>query len=283
MTSGADSPKVTIGRLLQEARLAKGLTSEAAADGSKVSLLFIRLMEEEQFHTVPDPLYILRFLRDYSVFLGLNPTQVETQFRNQVMPARAMAPLQAPASLRSRIRLRSLLPYALPAVALIPLIFIMLSLFSGRRPEVPSARQPQSPPAQEVAPALPQSGQVASPTPQAASPGGELPTRLKATQPAAPVGVPRPQARPPRYTLRAEAKQISWLAVSADGAARREVTLRAGQSAQWSANEGFVVTIGNSEAIALSLNGKLVTLKGGWGPVVRDLILPGNDEPMKTR
>jgi len=78
MSSGATSPAITVGRLLQEARSAKGLTIEKAAAASKVSLSFVRLMEGEQFHLLPDPMYILRFLMEYSASLGLDPKQVET-------------------------------------------------------------------------------------------------------------------------------------------------------------------------------------------------------------
>ena len=117
MDSGASGPKETIGRLLQDARSAKGLTMEAAAAGSKVSLSFVRLMEQEQFHLIPDPSYIIRFLREYSAFLGLDAKQVEALFRRQVTPARAIAPLQGAVSLSSRIQPRRLLLYLLPAVA----------------------------------------------------------------------------------------------------------------------------------------------------------------------
>ena len=73
MDSGAGSTEVTVGQLLKEARSAKGLTIEAAAVSSKVPLSVVRLMEEEQFHLLPDPLYVLRFLLEYSVALGLDP------------------------------------------------------------------------------------------------------------------------------------------------------------------------------------------------------------------
>ena len=257
MESSADGARETIGWLLKDARSEKGLTIETAAAGSKVSLFFVRLMEEEQFHLLPDPSYIMRFLREYSVFLGLDPKQVETQFRRQVTRAKAMAPLHAMASVGSKIQLRRrLLLYLLPAVAAVPLIFLVLSLFSGRPPERQSSRDPLSPAPQEATPQLPHVGAVTPPGLQSGT---------------------------SRYTLKAEAKETSWLEVSADGSARREVKLRPGESAEWSANEGFVVTIGNSRGIALSLNGRPVSLKGGRGQVIRDLSLPMDGEAAKRR
>ncbi len=284
MTSSASSSTITIGRLLQEARSARGLTIEAAAAASKVSLSFVRLMEEEQFHLVPDPLYILRFLTEYSASLGLDPKQVETQFRRQVSSGRASAPPQAAAYRGSRIELRRLLVYVLTAAAVIPVIFIALSLISGRAPESPSGRQAQSPPPQEAAPQPSQGSEVRSPGPQA-SPSFDAaqPKGLNPAQPAAAPEVQHSQGQPFRYTLKAAAKEKTWLAVSVDGSARRETLLRPGEAEQWSAHKGFVVTIGNPQGVALSLNGKPVILKWDRGQVVRGLALPGDGEPVTPR
>jgi hypothetical protein len=79
------------------------------------------------------------------------------------------------------------------------------------------------------------------------------------------------------------AKETAWLAVSVDGSAKQEVLLKAGNTAQWSARKGFVVTIGNAEGIVLSLNGKRVPLTGGRNRVVQDLLLPGDSTPVITR
>jgi len=275
MDSGSGSTEVTVGQFLKEARSAKGLTIEAVAVSSKVPLYLIRLMEEEQFHLIPDPLYVLRFLSEYSVFLGLDPKQVETRFRRQVHPPRSSAPLQPTASMSSRIKLRRLLLYLVPAAVAAPLILITLFLFSGRLPQPPSSRAPQ-----EVAPHLTQVAQ----SPLEAPAGGEHQASVKATErPTTAPGGEALQSQPSRYTLRAEAKETTWLGVSVDGAARRQVLLQAGNTAQWSAHKGFVVTIGNAGGIALSLNGKLVSLTGARGGVIQGLALPGKSEPVSGR
>ncbi len=266
MSSGTGSETIPIGRLLQEARSAKGLTIEAAAAASKVSLPFVRLMEEEQFHLIPDPMYILRFLSEYSTSLGLDPKQVETQFRRQMKSPMASAPPQAAALTGSRINVRRLLLYLVPAAAAIPLMFIVLSLFSGRPPELPSSgRPPQFPSPQETAPQPPPGGGVDPSSPQEPPLAAAAAKGPNPAQPVAALGAGESQPEPSRYTLKAEAKETTWLAMSADGAARQQAVLRPGEVAQWSADKGFVVTIGNSGGIALSLNGKPVTLERGPG------------------
>jgi cytoskeletal protein RodZ len=255
-----DSTK-TIGPILQEARTAKSLTIEAAAAASKVPLSYVRLMEQEQFYLVPDPLYLIRFLTEYATFLGLDPKQVEAQLKEQVNSARVSESSHSVSSTGSQIDLRRLLIYLLPAAAVIPLIFIGLSLFSGSPPPMPPAQTTPLPSAETTTP--PTEGLPAAPP------------SLQTTAPQ----VQEPQGPPSRYRLRAEAQAMTWLAVSADGAPRREVLLRAGETAQWSANNRFTVTIGNPRGVALSLNGRPVSLKGEPDQVIRDLALPGDGGP----
>jgi cytoskeletal protein RodZ len=262
----------TIGPLLQGARTAKGLTIEAAAAASKVPLSFIRLMEQEQFHLVPDPMYLIRFLTEYATFLGLDPKQAAAQMKDQVNAARVSELPHPVPSIGSQIDLRRLLPYLLPAVVAIPLIFIGLSLLSGRPPAPPLESQ------QTAAP-TPEAGTATLPGPQAAAVDARQPEGVNPARPLTEPSVQKPQAPPSRYVLKAEAKQTTWLSVAADGAPRKGVLLHPGQTEQWSADRGFVVTIGNSEGVALSLNGRPIPLKGERGQVIRDLALPGDGGP----
>lgn len=269
MGSEEGNPTITIGQLLQEARTTKGLTIEAAAAASKVPLSFVRLMEQEQFHLVPDPLYLIRFMTEYCAFLGLDPKQVGAQWKDQANAAKASEPSFPVSSIGLQIDLRRLLVYLVPAVVAIPLIFIGLSLLSGRPPAPPLESQ------QTAAP-TPEAGTATLPSPQAAAVGAGQPEGVNPARPLIDPAVQRPQGPPPRYALKAEAKQTTWLSVAADGAPRKGVLLHPGQTEQWSADRGFVVTIGNSEGVALSLNGRPIPLKGERGQVIRDLALPGD-------
>lgn len=256
INSSTDESVRTIGPVLQEARTAKGLTIEAAAAASKVPLAYVRLLEQEQFHLVPDPLYLTRFLTDYATFLGLDPKQVEAQLKDQFNLARVSEPQHSMSATGTQIDLHRLLIYLLPVAVVIPLIFIGLSLFSGPSPQV------VPPPSAETGAPSPDSLTGTQFGPQVTAPSSD-----------------EPQEPPPRYRLRAEAKATTWLAVSADGAPRKQALLRSGETSQWSANSGFVVTIGNPEGVAISLNGRPITLKGEPGQVIRNLVLPGSGEP----
>ena len=283
MSGGTGDSTSTIGPLLQEARTAKGLTIEAAAAASKVPLSYIRLMEQEQFHLVPDPLYLTRFLKDYATFLGLDPKRVEAQLKDQISSARVSGLSHPVSSIGSRIDLRRLALYLLPAAAVIPLIFIGLSLFSGPPPTMPPAQTTPVLPSPETTAPPPEGLTVTQPSPQATPVGAEQPRGVAPAHPITDPAVQQPQSPSPRYRLLAEAKKTTWLGVSADGAPRREILLRSGETAQWSANNRFIVTIGNPRGVALSLNGRPVSLQGEPGQVIRNLALPGNGEPPLAR
>lgn len=272
----------TIGPILREARTAKGLTIEAAAAASKVPLAFVRLMEQEQFHLLPDPVYLSRFLREYATFLGLDPKPVEAQLKNQISSAWVSELPHTMPSINSRIDLRRLGMYLLPAVVVIPLIFIGLSLLSGPPPALPPVSQPELPESQGTAAPLSETVTAVPPSSQAPSFAGGQPERLTSTHPITAPAMQEPQYPPARYRLKAEAKEATWLAVSADGAPRKEALLRPGETAQWSANNGFTVTIGNSSGVVLSLNGRPIPLKGEPGQVIRDLALPGDSGPPRA-
>lgn len=272
-----DSPK-TIGPLLQEARMVKGLTIEAAADASKVPLSFVRLLEQEQFHLVPDFLYLTRFLTEYAAFLGLDSKQLLAQLKTQVISSRVREVPHPSSSIGAQLDTRRLLIYLLPAVVVIPLIFIGLSLFSGPSPTPPPAHQSE-PPVETVTP-TPEATTVVPSGPQGASPGQERPIApITPQQQVVAPQIQQPQLQSARYTLRAEAKDTTWISLSADGAPLKGVLMRPGETLQWSANNRFVVTIGNIKGVAVSLNGRPIALKADSGLVIRNLVLPTEGGP----
>lgn len=273
----------TIGPLLQGARTAKGLTIEAAAAASKVPLSFVRLMEEEQFHLVPDSVYLIRFLTEYATFLGLDPKQVGALLQDQVRSARRESGLSRPVpSIGSQIELRRLAIYLLPAVVVIPLIFIVLSLLSGQEPVVPPDRQPESTESRSQDSPTPLPETVTTLPPSSQAPSLSTVPSQGLTQAPLPVTTPAPQdpQKPPaRYRLRAEAKETTWIGVSADGAPRKQTVLHSGETVSWWADNGFIVSIGNVGGVTLSLNGQPLPLKGAPGQVIKNLAIPGEGWP----
>jgi cytoskeletal protein RodZ len=71
----------TTGQLLQTARLARKLELEEVSRITKIRPNFLQWLETDEFNQLPNATVAKGFIRNYSVFLGLNPEQVLAVFR----------------------------------------------------------------------------------------------------------------------------------------------------------------------------------------------------------
>jgi len=282
------SEKATIGQRLRQHREERGLTPEQAAYQSKVPLRLLQALEADDYRLLPDAAYLIRFLHDYARLLKLNPDALEKEFRQSIHrpPAESLAPGPPPSP---PIPWKQVAWTGAAILVVTPLVFIALSLASKR-----SADRAPAPPvverrAEEPAPVedggsvipdrLPARPPDATRPDAAGAPGG---MREIAPGPAAVAQSPpilAPELRSRRFLLMAHALEPTWMAVRADGGQEREVLLQKGQTARFSADAGFVVTIGNAGGVALTLNGEPVPSLGASGQVIRDLTLPSPRRP----
>lgn len=241
--------KRTTGRLLREARETRGVSLEEAAAATHIRPIFLKAMEEDDYHLLPDERYLVRFLGEYAAFLGLDPEEVQRQFSRQIArPKTSLAVFPVKRSIT--LSTRQILPGLLFLLLLFPSVFIGLSLLSDRAQEatVPEAIQP--------------SGAAHPPRPiDLAAP---------------PIPAP-PQGQ--RHTLRAHAREMTWMLVTIDGGEIRDVLLRPGETWEWRAQQGFLVTLGNAGGVELTLNGQPLPKLGESGQVIRNLRLPPEAAP----
>src|SRR3990172_6415486 len=82
-----------LGRVLFQARVARGLTIEEAERDPRISKRYLEALEREDFSAFPAPFYARAFLRTYSQYLGLDANQVLNILpQNRLEPE--LAPLQ---------------------------------------------------------------------------------------------------------------------------------------------------------------------------------------------
>lgn len=94
----------TVGAMLKEARLAKGLTPSAVERDIKIREKFILAIEDDNFRELPSPSYAKGFVRNYAEYLGLKTDSVMAFFRRQMteapgaslLPKGVSEPLNAP-------------------------------------------------------------------------------------------------------------------------------------------------------------------------------------------
>jgi hypothetical protein len=258
-------PKRTVGQWLRSARVSRGISREEAAAATRIKPVFLVAMEEDDYQRLPDERYVLRFLGDYARFLDLDPQGVLECFSQQI--ARDHGSLAVfPVKRAVTLSVRRLAPALLLLAFLIPSVFVTLSLLD-HRPPVGQAPQRAARPAGET-------------TPRGA------PSATRETVAAHPVEVAAPtlpespepsEARVATSILRVKAREMTWMLVTIDGRATRDVLLQAGETWEWRAQEGFVVTIGNAGGVELMVNGRPLPRLGEAGEVIRDLRLPAEE------
>jgi cytoskeletal protein RodZ len=65
-----------LGRVLFQARVARGLTIEEAERDTRISKRYLEALEREDFSAFPAPFYARAFLRTYAQYLGLDANQL---------------------------------------------------------------------------------------------------------------------------------------------------------------------------------------------------------------
>jgi cytoskeleton protein RodZ len=283
--------QTSIGSTLRQHREERGLTVEQAALQSKVPLRLVQALESDDYHLLPDALYLVGLLREYTVFLKLDAVALETEFL-----AAIRRPPRTPLSVAPAPRPTPTIPWkqvrwaVIAILAVTPLVFIALSLASKRSsdqavqaPVAESRVEKAAQGAGETTAAadrllgstLPSGSAVpATATEQAVPPPvetrgasttlGQIPVRSVVTTEAAAGG----------HVLVATAREPTWLSVRADDQERKEVLLQAGQSAQFGAETRLHVIVGNAGGVTLWYNGAPLPALGRSGEVVRDLVLP---------
>ena len=102
---------------LAAARTKKNLTLQQIADTTKISLLFLRAIEAEQFEKLPGGIFSTSYLRQYATCIGYDAAVLLARFHEIMdpepeVPEETVSPKPSPAGLR---QLLGWLRIALPA------------------------------------------------------------------------------------------------------------------------------------------------------------------------
>lgn len=274
--------------LLKQSREKKNISLQEAETAVHIPVRYLQVLEGgEESRLFADKMYLVPYLRTYATFLGLNPTTVVTQFVTELQGAQAIEEAVRPQRAElvpASSRLSSL---ATPFLLLLALLGVFAVFSREDTVDTPepletmidtsaalSSPPSDSPPLSEVvtASAIPPSVSSGSPADTetvqplpVSSPSPPL--TLVATEPESPSVVAA-------YVLKVRAKEKTWVRVTIDGQQQKDATLEPGQHVEWSAQQGFMLTLGNAGGVDLTLNGKNLSPPGKPGQVMRDLRLP---------
>jgi cytoskeletal protein RodZ len=81
-------PPPRLGEILYAARERKGVDLYRAERDTKIRARFLAALERSDFRDLPGAVYTKGFLRNYALYLGLDPDAVLAQWKNELGPAR---------------------------------------------------------------------------------------------------------------------------------------------------------------------------------------------------
>jgi cytoskeletal protein RodZ len=114
----------TLGETLREARTRKKTKLSQAAADMRIDQARLEALEADQYDAFPDDVYMRGAIRNYALYLDLNPDEALALYRNARPAAVAVRPLS---NVTTTTRLT---PVTYATVALLLVIIMLVALFA---------------------------------------------------------------------------------------------------------------------------------------------------------
>ena len=235
------------GASLREARESKGISLDQISADTRISARFLRAIENEEFHLLPGGIFNRGFVRAYAERVGLDPDHAVAEYQ-RLAEVREPADTPGSASAPPEEAERRLYSVAIGLLALLIVIFYVATRESGQTAQTAT-----------LTPALSETASAAS--------------AAAATEPE----TPRPPPGTRAITIDIEARERTWIKVTADGnsVASREV-LQPGTIRKFSAHDSIDISVGSAGGLTLRINGQTAKPLGKKGQVRSIRITPNN-------
>lgn len=240
----------TLGAYLKSARESRGLDLRDAAQQTRISFQYLKALEEENFSKLPGEVFVKGFLKNYVKFLKLDEAEVLKRYAEIRSHSASSSAHPHPAAPPQPVKK----PVEAPAIEPAPhttswepfiwgtVIIAAIAVFVFSSPPRKSSETP----------------------PVSTSPLTALTSTQTGTQQA---------VKPEKLYLEIIGLDSVWVLVRIDSSPQKKAVLKKGESVIWSADERFLISYGNINAIKLLLNGKELIVTGPQDSVVRDLTI----------
>jgi cytoskeleton protein RodZ len=253
---------------LKAAREAQGLSLNDIFTATRVSLINLIALENQEFNRLPPPVYARDYIRKYAFAVGIDAKPLLTRYERYLQ---SLKPPPEETEVRkpwpeSGIRYRFLF-LTLGAVIVAGVLVYALFLYDQSR-KTDSPVTSVIPPAATVeapAPAAPE-----TPAPPVEKSATLFEARERAASPVKPLVVatpPPPAVTGKNHQLVIEARELTWVRITQDGTPR-QVLLNPGERIERSAADYFLLDIGNANGISVTYQGKPLGSLGKPGEVV---------------
>jgi len=238
----------TPGNLLKAERERQKKSLEDIEKTLKIRIDYLRAIEKDNYELLPADLFTKSYLRSYSLALGLESDHILDIYTKQFGTPTAQDPKPP------QKKLRGILPpfkfnYIYLLAICIGLITILVITYTKN-----NAKEPFSVTLDKAAPDI------------------ETEKNEPGTA-AAKKAIPEKAIQEEDFSLKIMANELTSVSIEIDSANTEELLMRAGESMTITANEKFVLKIGNAGGTRLILNGTDIGNLGPHGQAV-DITLP---------
>lgn len=240
----------TLGEYLRNGREARGIDIRDAAQQTRISINYLKALEDEDFLKLPGEVFVRGFLKNYVRFLNLDDAEALKRY-SEMKPSPATAPEvsaasntgphiqrkavspESKASARQETPIEPFIWGAVIFISLLVFLFTSLPLRDMKKGGHPGETQTNA-------------GQAGL---------------QEAVQP----------AKLEKMYLEVIALEDAWLLVRTDTSPQKKAVLKKGESLIWSADERFLLTYSRVSDVKLLLNGEEIVVRGAGDTTVRDL------------
>lgn len=248
----------SIGELLHQERLRRGLTLEELSAETKIGSRYLVAMEENQFDILPGGILTRSFLRQYARSVGVDEDQAIAHLKEQI--GEQTLPLPDPGKINKA-------PY-LPHLPMLVWLLLVLSacgtLYTLVQKSSPHVRANRASP---VRGAPPGTGQVNEPSQMPASPVNQEDHTQSIRGSIG--GLPEQEASSGAGGMHVvfTASEPVWISIAFDGNHKYSGTLDGRQSREFDTPGKITALVGNVGGLTILINGQHVPLSGGHGEV----------------
>lgn len=281
-----------LGEWLQNRREELQIDLEQAEEATRIRAKYLQALEAEDFDSLPDPIVGRGFLRNYAVYLELDPQKASDLFTQLVAPpqpepqineetspfAEPFRPVplhKIPGQRRQTLWIVVLAFVVVAALAVLvwqfyPRISDWMALRASEPEPTATARATNTTTTLATATQTPTQVAVDTVTPTTVDSVEETPT-LELTITPTLLPSPSPTPSPPVYTgifLEMVLTDTSWVQITVDGVRQFQGELEAETYRSWYGDERIELRLGNAGGVLVTINGQLLGTLGELGEVL---------------
>ncbi len=252
-----------LGAVLRAARQDMGMTLSEVEQATKIRYRYLLALEEEDFASLPESIYVYGFLRTYARYLGLDANEAVELFKEQSGRQDPAGVQPDTVILREAIRPRSVLSTNTVAAITIAIGMLVLLYFGYQQfLGAQSSIDPDASQTRRTATAAPAVARTAAPTAPAAATSAVKPTPAATAGPAATATGGAQANQGVTVALRIVGNE-SWVRTVVDDLLVEQAVLKTGDTRIWRGNSYVVLRLGNAAAVDVTVNGVPQGILGG--------------------